>query len=228
MNEKPPIHVLGLMAKWPTPGFVKTRLAGETSPEWAASVAKAFLLDTIDRMVNIEARRILVFDPPGAQPFFSDLAGSRFVLTPQSSGDLGCRMAAFFQEVFHLGPAKAILLGVDSPTLPLPFVADAFDQLDQAELVFGPATDGGYYLVGSSGIVPPIFDNMTWSQPSVLNETISRLKDCSHRLALLPPWYDVDTLNDWRMLKGHLSAQRRAGIDPGVPNTEQLALESPW
>jgi glycosyltransferase A (GT-A) superfamily protein (DUF2064 family) len=110
----------------------------------------------------------------------------------------------------------------------LHYIEDAFEQLDRADLVLGPATDGGYYLVGSSGQLPPIFENINWGQPTVLSETISRLTKSDCRLALLPPWYDVDTLNDWRALRGHLAALRRAGIDPMAPNTEKIAMDSPW
>ncbi len=228
MPQESTKRVLGLMAKWPRPGSVKTRLASETSPEWAAQVAKAFLLDTVDRLSFIEGERVLVYSPVDSRSLFQELVGSRFNLIAQSDGDLGRRMVDFFQNTFQLYPAKTILLGVDSPTLPLSYIKDAFARLDDSDIVLGPSTDGGYYLVGSSGLIPPIFDNMNWSNSDVLNDTISRLKDSPFRLALLPPWYDVDTLNDWRMLKGHLAALRRAGIDPGVPRTEKLALESPW
>src|SRR6266571_7510928 len=114
MTATLPDRILGLLAKWPTPGQVKTRLAAETSPEWTARVAYAFLADTIERLAEIEAQRILVFAPSEARPSFADLAGDRFHLASQSEGDLGCRMATFFRDVFGLGPAKAVLVGVDS------------------------------------------------------------------------------------------------------------------
>jgi hypothetical protein len=60
----------------------------------------------------------------------------------------------------------------------------------------------------------------------VLAQTVARLTDLGLRLSLLPPWYDVDTLDDWRMLCGHLTAMRRAGLDPGVPHTEVVATSS--
>src|SRR5882724_5401129 len=95
MNQ--PFHrVLGVLAKQPLPGFVKTRLAAETSPQWAARVAVAFLTDSIDRLAAIEAHRILVYAPREAEVFFSGLARGRFTLMPQVEGDLGERMAAFF------------------------------------------------------------------------------------------------------------------------------------
>jgi len=154
------------------------------------------------------------------------LAGERYELTAQPEGDLGCRMAAFFAGVFQRGAAQAVLLGTDSPTLPLSYISSAFEQLEEVDLVLGPATDGGYYLIGLSRNIPSIFENMNWSRPDLLANTVERLRGSSYRLGLLPPWYDVDTLDDWQMLCGHLSALRRAGIDPRVPHTEKLALES--
>ena len=233
MPDSQSAHVLGLMAKQPLPGLVKTRLAKETSPEFAARVAEAFLSDSLDRLTTIEARRILVFAPSEAGSYFSSLVRCRFLLTPQVDGDLGRRMAAFFEEHSKLGARKIILLGVDSPTLPLSYVEEAFARLDRADLVLGPATDGGYYLVGCSvgrisnpsHHLPPIFENVRWGEPTVLQDTISRLQKTQWRLELLPPWYDVDTLNDWQMLCGHLAALRRAGLDPELLCTEKLRLE---
>src|ERR1700739_1077090 len=92
-----PFHrVLGVLAKQPLPGLVKTRLAAETSPQWAARVAAAFLSDSLDRLVSIDAHRVLAYAPPEAESFFSQLARGRFTLMPQVKGDLGQRMAAFF------------------------------------------------------------------------------------------------------------------------------------
>jgi glycosyltransferase A (GT-A) superfamily protein (DUF2064 family) len=97
--------------------------------------------------------------------------------------------------------------------------------LKSCDIVLGPATDGGYYLLGVARRLPPIFEGMTWGADSVLRQTLARL-DSSWRLSLLPPWYDVDTLADWRMLCGHLAALQRAGRDPNLPRTTALALEN--
>src|SRR5205807_8415833 len=102
----------------------------------------------------------------------------------------------------------------------------AFDELKRSDVVLAPAMDGGYCLIGCAGSVPPIFEQIPWSTSLVLQATISHVQAHKLKLALLPPWYDVDTLDDWRMLQGHVAALRRAGIDPGVPHTEKLA-ESP-
>jgi glycosyltransferase A (GT-A) superfamily protein (DUF2064 family) len=128
----------------------------------------------------------------------------------------------------HLPAADAVVLvGTDSPTLPVAFVEQAFAELRQADVVLGPATDGGYYLLGCARRLPPIFDGIAWGSSAVFRDTVARLTDPEWRLAVLPPWYDVDTLDDWRMLQGHMAALRRAGIDPGAPHTERLTLGLP-
>lgn len=222
---KPDLNVLGLFAKRPDPGRVKTRLAAATSTAFAARVAEAFLLDGLDRLTTVAAGRVLAFTPPDARDYFVGVAGDRFEVLPQVEGDLGPRMAAFFSGQFQAGAAKVVLVGTDSPTVPLSFIAQAFQELDRADLVLGPATDGGYYLIGCKDSPPPIFEAIAWGTSTVLGETIARLQDTRWQLALLPPWYDVDTAADWQMLRGHLAALRRAGLDPNLPHTEALIAE---
>ena len=215
-------NILGIFAKLPRPCQVKTRLAAATSPAFAARVADAMLGDTLDRMAAIDAERWLVFAPHDAAAAMTELARGRYQLTPQGDGDLGQRLERFFQQRIRHEPERVVVIGADSPTLPVEFVARAFDQLQTSDLVLGPATDGGYYLIGCARRLPPIFAGIDWGGATVLRDTIARL-DTTALLALLPPWYDVDTLDDWRMLQGHIAALRRAGHDPGVPHTEQLA-----
>src|SRR5579872_1262440 len=90
-------QVLGLFAKWPASGTVKTRLAAG-APDWGARVARAFLLDMVDRLATVDARRVLVFAPAAGGPEFAALVGDRFDLTPQSEGDLGQRLAGFVEQ----------------------------------------------------------------------------------------------------------------------------------
>ncbi len=212
-------RVLGLFAKWPAAGQVKTRLASTTSVEWATQVAAAFLADTLDRLAVVPAHRFIVYTPDDAALAFASLAEDRFSLLPQGSGHLGDRLARFFAA--HDG-LPVVVLGSDSPTLPAALVEAAFGQLEHADVVLGPATDGGYYLLGCRRYYPSLFSGIDWGGCRVLAQTIERLGEAS--LTLLPPWYDVDSLEDWQMLRGHVAALRRAGIDPGVPRTEKLLL----
>lgn len=218
-----PRSVLGVFAKWPRPGEVKTRLAAATSPAFAAEVATAFLGDFLDRLTPLPVTRLLAYAPADALAQFATLVAGRFALVPQGPGDLGARLSTFFAAQFAAGAEQVVVVGSDSPSMPISHVVEAFDRLNESDVVLGPATDGGYYLVGCAGRLPPIFDAIPWSGPGVLAATVERLKDAGARLTLLPPWYDVDTVDDWVMLCGHLAALRLAGIDPGVPRTERLA-----
>jgi rSAM/selenodomain-associated transferase 1 len=223
-TTRPGERVLGLFAKWPAPGSVKTRLAAG-DPTWGARVARAFLLDAIGRLAAVEAGRVLAFDPKEREAEFATLVGGRFTLTPQGGGDLGQRLEAFVGRHLDAGARAVVVVGTDSPTLPVGHVEQAFADLERADVVLGPASDGGYYLAGCGRRRPPIFEGIAWGTGRVLAETVAALKDPAWRLTLLPPWYDVDTPADWVMLCGHLAALRRAGTDPGVPNTEALVRE---
>ncbi len=214
--------VLGLFAKWPAAGAVKTRLASRFGPDGAMRVAEAFLRDTLARLKTVAARRVVVFSPPETRPAFAALTGSDFALVPQSDGDLGQRLSSFFTHERDGGAKAIVVVGTDSPTLPVEYIEQAFAELERADVVLGPACDGGYYLLGCGRVVPPVFENIEWGGTRVLADTVAALADPQWRLAVLPPWYDVDTPDDWAMLCGHLAALRRAGVDPGVPYTEAL------
>jgi uncharacterized protein len=215
-------RTLGLFAKQPVPGQVKTRLAAATDPTWAAAVADAFLRDLVERLKAVTAERVLAFAPAEGEPYFADLVQHRFALCPQGEGDLGQRLGAFLRQQMQAGAERVVLIGADSPTLPVAFVEEAFRLLDGADVVLGPAADGGYYLLGCARRLPPLFEGIAWGGARVLLDSVNRLAGSGWRLAVLPPWYDVDTLNDWWALRGHLAALRAAGHDPGVPHTEQL------
>jgi rSAM/selenodomain-associated transferase 1 len=217
--------VLCIFAKAPRPGAVKTRLAAALGLDSAAAVARAFLLDTIERWAALKLRRVVAFAPADAEADFGELARGRFALVPQGDGDLGRRLETFLTRELSDGADAVVVLGADSPSLPPAYVEQAFAELGRADVVLGPAADGGYYLLGCGRRVPPIFDGIAWGTSGVLAQTVARLAEPSWRLALLPPWYDVDTLADWWALQGHVAALRRAGSDPDVPHT--LALPPP-
>src|SRR5262249_54933466 len=105
------MRVLGLFAKRPEPGQVKTRLAAATSAAGAARVAAALLHDTLDRLSTVNAHRVLVFDPPDAGPYFAELVRDRFALVPQEPGDLGQRMSGFVDGQFRQGATAVVLVG---------------------------------------------------------------------------------------------------------------------
>ena len=224
--------VLGIFGKQPRPGMVKSRLAREVGPETASAIYEAMLFDTLETwsseaILAAGGRRVLVYAPADAGPWFDPRVPACFALQPQVEGDLGSRMHSFFAGEFEEGASRVVLIGSDAPTIDPTIVISAFLCLEGRDVVLGPSTDGGYYLVGARNSVPPIFEGVTWSHPSVLSQTIDRLKDTGLSLSILPPWYDVDTADDWRMLAGHVRALRRAGLKPGLPRLERLIDENP-
>lgn len=213
-------RLLGIFAKQPIAGLVKTRLAAARSPEWAAGIAEAFLLDSLDRFVRVEADRTIVYAPPSAAPYFESIAMQRYALLPQADGDLGQRLAAFFQTARSDAYARIVVIGSDSPTMPTKFVDLAFERLNDHDVVIGPAFDGGYYLIGCRARDFPIFTGIPWSTPDVLAATRQRLAETSAKIAYCPEWYDVDTFDDWLNLCRHVRATCAAGIDPGLSHTK--------
>lgn len=217
--------VLGLFAKYPEPGKAKSRLAAQTSPEWAAQVAEAFLRDLSKRLERLPVSRFLVYSPAASRQWFTDLAGERYRLHLQVEGDLGKRMAEFLQVRFTCGARKIVLLGMDSPTLPLAYISQAFHLLEDSDVVLGPAVDGGYYLFGCRRFTTAIWERVEWSRATVLAATIHNLRSLGMTYALLPPWYDIDTLEDFQMLLGHLMGLQDVGKSPALPELEGLLAQ---
>lgn len=206
--------VLGVFVKQPVSGAVKTRLAAALGDEAAAKFYEAFLTDVVDRFRATADRRTLCFAPDddAARAYFDSLAGDEYEIEPQSQGDLGARLAACFERAFERGAERVVVIGSDSPTLPAALVDEAFNQLDgRRDAVVGPALDGGYYLIGLAKQPRPIFEGIDWSGPQVLEQTIERIREAGATFALLPPWYDVDEVDDLQILKGHLDSCDPAG-----------------
>lgn len=232
---------LGVFVKYPQPGQVKTRLAAAWGEERAAELYSAFVADTLDRFRSTADRRWACYAPADAAAarYFGDLAGDSYELWPQPDGPLGKRLAAFFECCFASGLQRAVIIGSDSPTLPRDYVEQALERLATSDApdrgvadqpsrggrcVLGPATDGGYYLVGLRERLLPIFSGIEWSTPQVLRQTVARLSESGATLALLPPWYDVDGPDDVELLRGHLEALQTSGRP--VPERTAAALRS--
>ena len=198
---------LGIFAKYPQPGRVKTRLAATIGDEAACRLYRAFIETLLRRFANVGDRRVLAFSPPERRAEFEPLAGQSWQLAEQSAGDLGQRMRRYFEEALAGGASRVVLLGSDSPTLPVEYVQRAFNLLSDVPVVLGPSDDGGYYLIGVAERVPPIFDDIAWSSEAVFEQTARRLQSLGRDFRKLPPWYDVDDEQDLRRLKNELSEQ---------------------
>ena len=193
----PPPFTLAVFAKSPVPGQVKTRLCPPLTPAQAARLARAFVRDTVRAAQRVAP--VTLYHAGGRAGLEDALAGLPPVAwTPQGGGDLGARMARV--------PAPCLILGTDSPHLPSSFVRDALDALPDTDVVLGPAEDGGYYLIALRAPQPTLFDDIAWSTPAVLVQTLARAEAQGLRATLLAPFYDIDTLPDLRRLGNDLAS----------------------
>ena len=198
------MNLFGIFAKFWQPGRVKTRLAARIGHQAASRVYRAFIEVLIDRLGDCGDRRVLAYWPEDCRDDFFAIAGQNWVLERQSDGDLGQRMASYFQTAFKSGAGRVVLIGSDSPTIPTAYIERAFALLEHQRVVLGPTRDGGYYLVGAADYVPPIFEDISWSSSAVWQQTVSHLSRCRIGFAQLPEWYDVDDSSDLIHLRDHL------------------------
>jgi len=193
--------LLIIFAKEPRPGQVKTRLSPPLSPAEAAQLYHCFIQDILDEMARVpEVRLALAFSPETAEVFFRRLAPPGTNLFPQEGADLGDRMARAFARNFAAGFGPILLRGSDVPDLPAAMVSEATAVLaaGQAQMVLGPATDGGYHLVGLTEPQPRLFQGPIWSSSTVLTDTLRQARQLGLKVHLLPPWPDIDTCDNLR------------------------------
>jgi rSAM/selenodomain-associated transferase 1 len=218
------LKALIIFAKVPKAGLVKTRLQPDLSPDLSCQICLAFILDTLNATASLKGvKRILGCDATRRDPFFKQLS-ERYdlMLIDQAGEDLGARMRNAVTEAYRLGFGQAVIIGTDIPTLPVDYIQEAFKLLKRSPLVLGPSADGGYYLVGCSGSVPPIFDGIAWGTEQVLTQTLQRITESRLDAAFLPFWYDVDTVQDLRFLTQHLAYLERRTGKPVAPETSRV------
>lgn len=213
-----------LFIKNPEPGKVKTRLQSGCSPEAAAELYRAFILDCAETLAKSRAqRKVVAYAPVDSKLAIGALLEEigDFELVPQPEVDLGGRMAQMAKWSFAAGAERTAIIGSDSPSLPVEKIDAALEMLAEREVVIGPSTDGGYYLIGlQAGEWGDLFTGVEWSTGRVLEQTLGRIGE--RRLGLLAPWYDVDTPPEAGFLKIHLAALQRAGSGVGKHSLEVL------
>lgn len=193
-----------IFAKEPVPGTVKTRLARDLDVHAAAELYAAMLGDVLETAVSLSDVRPLVFWAleTGTVPGCPEFPGLE--MFEQQGVDLGEKMRNAFIHAFGLGFETCCCIGSDMPDLAIGHIRQAFRNLEspEADVVFGPAADGGYYLVGMKKMHPHLFADIAWSTPAVLATSLERARGLGLRTSLLEPWYDIDTLDDLARLLG--------------------------
>ena len=157
----------------------------------AAELHAAFVADIWRRLTVLTGVTRYLYCDQAWEPF-EELAGQEhFAL--QRGVDLGARMLNCIKELSARSHDRILLLGSDSPTLPIAHVEQAFATLDRTDAVLGPTDDGGYYAVGCRRPDTRMFAGVTWSSEDTLRETEAAFRSCELSVSLLPEWYDVDT-----------------------------------
>ena len=212
-----------VLAKDPAAVPVKTRLKSVLSARDRRRLYEAFLKDTARLAKKVKcSTRILAYESAGKEPVALKKIFKGFVRIPQEGGSLGERMHNAFCRARELESSRTVLIGSDSPTLPVELVEQAFSGIGRDSIVVGPSLDGGYYLIGLHSPCWNMFQDMAWSSGRVLAQTLKRAQGLKKKVVLLAPGYDVDDSGSLKLLRSELSHLRGRGV---ASRTRQLLKE---
>lgn len=185
--------LLIIFAKNPELGKVKTRLAADVGDAKALEIYRFLLQHTLIQTKNLAADKVIYFSENLPQ---ESLFPKEFFSTAIQKGkDLGERMENAFQDAFRKEYKKVIIIGTDLPDITSEDIRAAFRFLDKNDYVFGPARDGGYYLLGMKCLNSALFQNINWSTATVFKESLAAIPE-NKSVKLLQTKNDIDTLKD--------------------------------
>jgi rSAM/selenodomain-associated transferase 1 len=204
---------IGIICKTPRPGRSKTRLVPILGARGAAELAAAFLRDTAAAIEAVPAaagrRGYGVYAPQGSEAELRPLLPEHFGLLCHRDATLGVVLLSATEHLLAQGHDCVLLVNADSPTLPPLLLAAALAALrapgDRA--VIGPATDGGYYLIGLKHPHARLFADIPWSTPGVMDATLERAREIGLAVAQLPLWYDIDDARSLAMLVDEINGR---------------------
>jgi uncharacterized protein len=186
-----------MFVKAPHPGKVKTRLGQTIGYQRAAELYIYFAQDVLATICQLPATPLIFFAPDDALTQISEwLVGQRYCA--QQGEGLSDRISHAFAHCFELGYDRALIVGSDSPDLPVAYLQTALEQLALGQVVLGPSEDGGYYALGfnQDNYCPQVFQGIEWSTEKVRSQTLKILEHHARPVYELPTWYDIDTLNE--------------------------------
>ncbi len=195
--------LIQVFTRAPVPGYCKTRLASFYGKQRAARWARKLALSTVQTLQTSDAPLQLWCAPDSRHEFFLRLR-RKFSLSlhRQHGCGLGARMAFALQQGLQCSN-KVILVGTDCPTLSLSYIDQAGAALaGGAELVLGPANDGGYVLIAVSKVDRHLFNGIVWGTDKVLASTLRQARRLGLKTCLLEPLQDIDTVHDIRRSNG--------------------------
>jgi len=210
MEKKP--YTIGVFLKNPATKPVKTRLARDIGREGAVAVYLSMLQIIFKTLSEFGSSEVVLSVAGGVR----DLE-LPFPWENQGEGSLGERMSSFFLD--HLKQSqKVILIGSDCPYTDTDDIREAIDALDHSEVVFQPANDGGYTLIGMRDFFPDLFEKMPWSTQDLMESTLAVLNSLGVSYRLLAERNDIDTFEDLRLwLHGGGEGElRKLSADSGI------------
>lgn len=184
-------HALCIFVKAPEVGKVKTRLAASLGNTAAANIYKKLVDITITQTKSDEYDTVLFVS--GGEEYFQPYS---LPMQTQNGDDLGDRMYNAIRKTLE-DYEKVALIGSDCPQIDTKILLQAFDWLDQNDIVIGPSQDGGYYLIAMKKAQLSLFENMTWSTESVYNDTLDRINKSNLSYQILVTLNDIDDVEDW-------------------------------
>lgn len=222
---------IGIICKAPKAGRSKTRLIPRLGPERAAALAQAFLIDlatTIDEAAaTFDCAGYAVCSPESAAAELAAFLPSSFDYIIVTDPNLGLVLDRATCELLSRGHESAILVNGDSPTLPVGLLTETVTALRQPgeRIVFVPALDGGYSVIGLKRRTPEIFTDIPWSTPDVMRRSLEQAERHALPTKVLSPWYDIDDTESLDWLLAELRGKPPAGLAlPGAkaPNTRRV------
>jgi rSAM/selenodomain-associated transferase 1 len=193
--------ILIIIAKEPQVGSTKTRLSPPLELSQAAALFEALLEDTIDLAASIEGVDLAVaVTPPESIKYFAGKTPEGTIFLPVTCANIGDCLKQVFEQLFQQGYPRVLAFNSDGPSLPSEYIEQAVGLLDKQDVVFGPSDDGGYYLVGLKRLHAELFNDIEWSTPHVMEQSLARAEAENLGVATLPEWYDVDTADDLERL----------------------------
>jgi len=171
--------------------------------------------DKIAQVTAIDAvTPVLAFDPIEAEERMRARCPERWTLVSQGEGSLGARLWRVCEHLLHAGFSQLILIGSDSPTLPIEHLERARCALEEHPVAIGPADDGGYYLLGLATRAPSLFEEIDWSTERVFAQTVAKARAAGLTFERLPAHYDVDVPEDLARLESEFDSIEARALAP--------------
>lgn len=192
-------EALIIFVKKPEIGKVKTRLAESIGDEQALAVYHKLLERTLAVTQPLAMDKFVYYTP---EIVHDDLWNDDLYFKAlQAEGDLGQKMQTAFEERFEAGYQQVCIIGSDCYQLSSRILEQAFEELRQHDVVIGPSSDGGYYLLGMNKLIPALFSNKPWSSEEVLEQTVADIKQQQLSCFLLPELTDIDREEDLKTME---------------------------